>query len=280
MPIITRLDWLCCELLSIGKQTNTASKNSSSTSATLSTPKSTLNYEEFKKRKRLSRTNQMLSDKKKKTQEAATVQVGVFEAADGKLKRLKGRTLPLLVQTSSNTDDLLNAAVEKHSKHFKQFSKHAEYVLLYPDTSQVCKLPGSLQDFSLSEYKKDLGKAYSKICFYLCSKTDFEMVAEVVDTDTDGDELVPQLEIKDAVKIRENDQHEKKTAEAMCPSCFMKFPIDVIDTHANFCIDNRFDPIGDVSDALLINMMLILPKNALMEMQKLRACLTMIKGKR
>ena len=120
------------------------------------------------------------------------------------MKRLKGRTLPLLVQTSSNADDLLNAAVEKHSKHFKQFTKHAEYVLLYPDTSQVCKLPGSLQDFILFEYKNDLGKAYSKIYFYLCSKTDFEIVAGFGDTDSDGDELVPQLEVKDAVEMPEN----------------------------------------------------------------------------
>ena len=150
MPIITSLDCLFCELLSIGKQTKTASKNTSLSSATLSTPKTpklTLNYEEFKKRKRLSRTNQINSGKKKKTQEAVTVKVGVIEAADGRLKRLKGITLPLLVQTSSNADDLLNAAVEKHSKHFKQFTKHAEYVLLYPDTSQVCKLSGSLQDY-------------------------------------------------------------------------------------------------------------------------------------
>ena len=69
-----------------------------------------------------------------------------------------------------------------------------------------------------------------------------------------------------------------KTPEAMCPSYFKKFPIDVINTHANFCIDNRFDPIGDVSDTELNQyMMLILQNNALMEIRTLRACLTMIK---
>ena len=56
------------------------------------------------------------------------------------------------------------------------------------------------------------------------------MVAEFDDTDTDGDELLPKLEMKGAVEMQRN----KKTAEASCPSCFMKFPIDVIDTHANF----------------------------------------------
>lgn len=195
----------------------------------------------------------MHSEKKKKTQEVATVQVGVVEAEEGRLKRLKGRTLPLLIQTSCNADDLINAALEKHSKHFKQFNKHDKYVILYADHSVVKKLPGSLNDFILHDYKKDLGKVYSKIYFYLCSKTDFEMVADFADEETDGDdELVPQLEMKDnAIEIIDDDKHEKKTPEAVCPSCFRKFPIDLIETHANVCIDNRFDPIGDVSDSEL-----------------------------
>lgn len=185
-------------------------------------------------------------EKKKKTQEIATVQVGVVEAEEGRLKRLKGRTLPLLIQTSSNAEELINAALEKHSKHFKQFNKHAEYLLLYADHSIVKTLPGSPKDFILSEYKKDLGKSYSKIYFHLCSKTDFERVADFADTD--DDELVPQLEVKDAIEISDDDKYEKKTPEAVCPSCFKKFPVNLIETHANVCIDNRFDPIGDVSD--------------------------------
>ncbi len=225
--------------------------NTASTSATgiVSTPKSTLGYEEFKRRKRLSRSDQMRSEKKKKPQEAATVQVGVVEADDGRLKRLKGRTLPLLVQTSSNAEDLTSAATEKHSKHFKQFKKDVEHVLLYADHSIVKTLPGSCEDFILNEYKKELGKVYSKIYFYLCSKTDFERVADYADTD--DDELAPQLEMTDTIEVSDDDKCEKKTVEAACPSCFKKFPIDVIETHANVCIDNRFDPIGDVSDSEL-----------------------------
>ena len=170
---------------------------------------------------------------------------------------------------------MLNAAVEKHSKHFKQFSKHAEYVLLHPDTSQVITLPGSLKELSLSDYKRDLGKAYSKIHFYLCSNTDFEMVAE-----TDDDELVSQLEVKEATEIHDNDQHKKKTPEAVCPSCFRKFPMDAIDTHGNLCIDNRFDPIGDVSDTELFQYDSDPPEQCLMVVRKLRAYLRMIQWKR
>ena len=240
-----------CDIVKIlGEETDVALnnrsslRNTASTSATgiVSTPKSSLGYEEFKRRKRSSRSDQMRSEKKKKPQEVATVQVGVVEDDDGRLKRLKGRTLPLLVQTSSNAEYLTSAAMEKHSKYFKQFKKDADH-------SIVKTLPGSCKDFILNEYKKDLGKVYSKIYFYLCSKTDFEMVADYADTD--DDELAPQLEMTDTIEVSDDDKCEKKTVEAACPSCFRKFPIDVIETHANVCIDNRFDPIGDVSDSEL-----------------------------
>jgi hypothetical protein len=47
----------------------------------------------------------MHSEKKKKTQEVATVQVGVVEAEEGRPKRLKGRTYhyqfrPVVMQTT------------------------------------------------------------------------------------------------------------------------------------------------------------------------------------
>ena len=89
-------------------------------------------------------------------------------------ERLKGRTLLLVVRSNCNVQDLLEAAKEKQAKHFRQFGKHFEYFLLYPYNSIVQKLPGSSDNFVLSEYKKDLSKPYSKIYFYLCSKRDLE----------------------------------------------------------------------------------------------------------
>ena len=90
--------------------------------------------------------------------------------------------------------------------------KDVEYVLLYADHSIVKTLPGSCKDFILNEYKKELGKVYSKIYFYLCSKTDFERVAEYADTD--DDELAPQLEMTDTIEVSDDDKCEKKTVEA------------------------------------------------------------------
>ena len=91
---------------------------------------------------------------------------------------------------------MLKAATEKHTKHFKQFNKFSDYILLYADHSIVHSLPGSSQDFVLSEYKKDLGKPYSKIYFYLCDKIDFERVKDFADTESDDVMLMPPCDKK------------------------------------------------------------------------------------
>ena len=41
------------------------------------------------------------------------------------------------------------------------------YVLLYLDTKLVYHIPGTDEPFTVAKYKKELGKKYSKICFYL-----------------------------------------------------------------------------------------------------------------
>jgi hypothetical protein len=71
-----------------------------------------------------------------------------------------------------------------------------DYLLLYHDHSIVQRLPGSSEDFVLSEYKKDLGKPYSKIYFYLCGKIDLERVKDFAETESDDDILMPRGEEK------------------------------------------------------------------------------------
>ena len=105
------------------------------------TPKSTLTYADFRKRKQAARASKIQSTKKAKTNEEVKVQIGVLEVDGGKLKRHKSRTLPLVIVLSCNA--LLKAAIQKHTKHFKQFNKYADYILLSPDQSIVQKLPGS-----------------------------------------------------------------------------------------------------------------------------------------
>ena len=42
------------------------------------------------------------------------------------------------------------------------------YVFLYPDSKLVYHIPVTDEPFTVAKYKKELGKPYSKICFYLC----------------------------------------------------------------------------------------------------------------
>ncbi|CAB3978943.1 G2 M phase-specific E3 ubiquitin- ligase-like [Paramuricea clavata] len=242
---------------SLNPSRNLPTPNSLNPSQILPTPKSTLSYEEFRKRKQVARTKKIQSAKKAKSNEEVKVQVGVLEADGGKLKRLKGRTLPLVIASSCNADNLLKAAIEKHAKHFKQFDKYADYLLLYHDHSIVQRLPGSSEDFVLSEYKKDLGKPYSKIYFYLCCKIDLERVKDFAETESDDDILMPRgeekkqtVKLESAINISDDDEERKsfQSPETSCPTCFRMFPFDQIEAHANICADNHIDPIGYVSD--------------------------------
>lgn len=242
---------------SLNPSRNLPTPNSLNPSQILPTPKSTLSYEEFRKRKQVARTKKIQSAKKAKSNEEVKVQVGVLEADGGKLKRLKGRTLPLVIASSCNADNLLKAAIGKHTKHFKQFDKYADYLLLYHDHSIVQRLPGSSEDFVLSEYKKDLGKPYSKIYFYLCGKIDLERVKDFAETESDDDILMPRgeekkqtVKLESAIDISDDDEERKsfQSPETSCPTCFRMFPFDQIEAHANICADNHIDPIGYVSD--------------------------------
>ena len=62
--------------------------------------------------------------------EDVKIQSRVLEELDGHLKRIKGRTLPLVVPSNVSAEALLKAAQDKHSRHFKQFDQHLDYVLL------------------------------------------------------------------------------------------------------------------------------------------------------
>ena len=154
---------------------------------------------------------------------------------------------------------MLKPATDKHTKHFKQFNKFSDYILLYADHSIVHSLPGSSQHFVLSEYKKDLGKPYSKIYFYLCDKIDFERVKDFAGTESDDAMMmapcdkktdIASLETTISINISDDDQggNSFQASQISCPTCFEMFPFDQIKAHANICADNPIDLIGYVSD--------------------------------
>ena len=242
-----------------------------------------LTYEQFRKRKETSRTNilpkkaKSCKTKEKEKPEVVKIQIGIKEfSADGTLKMLKGRTLPVAVNNTINKNDLLQMALEKHTKHFRSFNGDMEsFVLLYPDNTEVNLLPGSSEFFSLKEYKKDLGKPYSRIYLYLChvdclKKFERDIDSEdSLETEYDNDqsgsrrgrELFPML--KNTQPIRpflssDNDNvpadiitctyqsTAEKSVSVTCPTCYEQFPMDDIEMHADVCA-SKFDPIGTVN---------------------------------
>jgi len=97
-----------------------------------SNPNSRLSFHEFKKIKEDERAKKIKA-KKQKPVEEVKIQIGVMEEVDGRLKKVKGRTLPLMVATDITAGELLKAATAKHGRNFKQFNQQESYFLLYPD---------------------------------------------------------------------------------------------------------------------------------------------------
>jgi hypothetical protein len=188
---------------------------------------------------------------------------------------LKGRTLPVAVNNNINANDLLQMALAKHNKHFRSFNGDMEsFVLLYPDNTTVNLLPGSSEFFSLKDYKKDLGKPYSRINFYLKnfiykkfeadinSEDSLEREYENDQSESSGGRKLSILKntqpIRPFLFNNENDDYippdakctyqstTQKNATVACPTCYQLFPVGEIETHADVCA-SQFDPIGTVN---------------------------------
>ena len=71
--------------------------------------------------------------------------------ASGNMKRCRGKTLPVKVRPSANAQCILEKGVKKHANHDKKVHEGLEYVLVYPDHSEVVNLPGTTNEFILVE---------------------------------------------------------------------------------------------------------------------------------
>lgn len=287
-----------------------ATNSANLSSSTVSSPASTLSFEEFRKRKEASRSSFFTKKNPKKRKginEEVKIQVGLLHMVDGRLRKMKGRTLPVTVSPNVDASSLLEAAVEKHGKHFQQFKVSHKYALLYPDYTLVSNLPGNFQEFSLVKYKEDLGKSYAKVYFWLCKYTDFEAVQ--ADSDCEETDQTPPIgeqnvtmettdreqantgvtanaqicispcpattisAISDPILICDQESNPNpivildhsingnqassnnpippglsgviKEVTALCPTCYRRIPITIIEEHADLCAD-KFDPVGEV----------------------------------
>lgn len=90
-----------------------------------SNPNSRLSFHEFKKIKEDERVKKIKA-KKRKPVEEVKIQIGGMEEAAGRLKKVKGRTLPLMVPTDITAGELLKAAtanMEGKRRHSQQKTK-------------------------------------------------------------------------------------------------------------------------------------------------------------
>ena len=95
-----------------------------------------------------------------------------YEKDGACLKPQRGKILPLFVNPDVEAPDLLKQAVKKMTT-FNKDMPEGPYVLLYSDCSEVINVPGSEKTFKLADYKKELGRAYSRINFFICLEKHF-----------------------------------------------------------------------------------------------------------
>ncbi|XP_011487938.2 G2/M phase-specific E3 ubiquitin-protein ligase isoform X2 [Oryzias latipes] len=135
------------------------------------TYKQFLDYRNSKSKERQSFTHSKVPFK----QQCKTVQIniGLMSRQGYDLKAVRGKTLPLNTNPEITAQDLLKRAAIKMATFNKDLGE-GPYVLLYPDCTKVVNVPGTERPFTLEEYKKEIGKNYSRITLFICSERHFE----------------------------------------------------------------------------------------------------------
>ncbi|XP_030586836.1 uncharacterized protein LOC115781342 [Archocentrus centrarchus] len=112
------------------------------------------------------------------------INIGLMVPSGTDLKPLKGKTVPLFVDPEVGVPEVLQQAVKK-MRRFNKDIEEGQYILLYPDCSEVVHVPGSERPFKLADYKKELGGPYSRITFFICLETHFKGADDTSDSDSE-----------------------------------------------------------------------------------------------
>ncbi|XP_030578489.1 uncharacterized protein LOC115775120 isoform X2 [Archocentrus centrarchus] len=121
----------------------------------------------FKYREGKEAERRMFSKCKKKSKKIVKISVGIMNKTKTGMRPIRGKTLPLDVEPSWSSEKLLGAAIKK-LKDFNQDMEAGEYILLYPDGSQVKNIPGTDTPFTIQLYKEAVGKSYQRITLFVC----------------------------------------------------------------------------------------------------------------
>lgn len=112
------------------------------------------------------------SKAKKKPNITVKISIGIMTRTKYGLKPIRGKTLPLNVEPLWSSKQILPAAIKKQRDFNQDTMYDGEYVLVYPDGSQVQNIPGTDRPFVLEHYKEAIGKAYQRIVLYICPLQD------------------------------------------------------------------------------------------------------------
>ena len=146
----------------------------------------TSSFDAFKKRKEGERTARFQSKKskvangsttkqKEKENQEVSINVGFMKFEDDKFKKCRGRALPVKVPIAADRKTILERSVRKHANHFRDVHWNFEYILFYPDSSEIVHLPGTEEEFVLNKYKEEVGRNYNRINFFIATKTDYQL---------------------------------------------------------------------------------------------------------
>ena len=105
----------------------------------------------------------------------AVINVGVMKYSNGELKKCRGKTLPITTVPEASSVEIKEKAVSKHTNHDKTLHHGFDYVLLYPDGSEIVNIPGSTEPFVLEKYREEVGRPYN-IAYQIIRKRQLSFV--------------------------------------------------------------------------------------------------------
>jgi hypothetical protein len=210
----------------------------------LAKPSPTLEcFSAFKKSKEKERSSFFVRKKGgKRAKSTMEVKITVAVMEDNKVKR--GNSLPLKVPAASTADEILNAALQKHTAFNKHFNSRHEYLLVFKDGTEVKTIPGTTpaEEFTLSRYKEVSGFGYSQIRLYLVPLfnkrlNDLQSVIEESDAESfSSDESLPPGIISQLVKYDQPQASAPLTSSVPFTSQPVSFPDPSIpSTSSSYC---------------------------------------------
>ena len=202
-------------------------------------------FSAFKKSKEKERSSFFVRKKgtKRAKSETMAVKITVAVMEDNKVKR--GNSLPLKVPAASTADEILNAAIQKHTAFNKHFNSRHEYLLVFKDGTEVKTIPGTTpaEEFTLCRYKEISGFGYSQIRLYLVPLfnkrlNDLRSVIEESDAESfsGSDESLPPSIISQLVEHDQPQASPPLTSSVPSTSQPMSFPDPSIpSTSSSYC---------------------------------------------